>query len=175
MTIPVNQIDPELVSVALTGFHRALIRLRADVAAAPEGDDGLTALTSATECLYWACAIEETARKSDPTFTVHADSYGQALVHGARWARNQSTHQLAFVVAKPSGAVTWRPAADLPAPERESGRQRTSYDAHLAGTAVLQTFERIAGFFASEQNRTGSLLNSAITELTDLRALGGSE
>ncbi|GAA1107775.1 hypothetical protein [Kitasatospora arboriphila] len=167
-------VDPDQITTALIGFHRAVLRLQADAAASPQDDDGLTVLASATECLFWACAIEEAAR-DDQTYATGADSYGRSLLTGARWARNQATHRLAFVVTKPDDdsqpEAVWRPATELPTPDWESPKQRAAYDTHLAGQPVLRTFQHIASFFAHEQNRHGSFLNTAAKGLADLRNL----
>jgi hypothetical protein len=165
------QPDPEMLGAALIGYYQATERFRQDATRVTEHDDGFAALASATECLYWACSLEEQLRKNDPTYESNVDNYGRMLVQGARWARNQATHQLAFIVAhsdgpqypQPSPAtqveVVWRPADEMPAPDQERRNQREAYDLHLAGRPVRITFDYIKGFFASEQNRPGSLLN----------------
>lgn len=166
--------DPEMLSSALIGYHRAVERFRHDSARSTGEEDGFGALASATECLFWACSLEEQLRKNDLTYEGDADQYGRKLVQGARWARNQATHQLAFVVAhsdspqypQPYPArqfeVVWRAAAEMPAPHEERRNQRAAYDRYLAGQVARTTFDHVAGFFAGEQNRTGSLLNRTI-------------
>jgi hypothetical protein len=165
------QPDPEMLSAAMIGYYQAVQRFLRDATRVTEHDDGFSALASATECLFWACSLEEQMRDNDPTYLSDADNYGRRLVQGARWARNQATHQLAFVIAHSDGPqypqsdpatlaeVVWRPADEMPAPNREHRNQREAYDQLLAGRPVRITFDYIKGFFASEQNRPGSLLN----------------
>ncbi|WP_330346676.1 hypothetical protein OG858_47060 (plasmid) [Streptomyces europaeiscabiei] len=165
------QPDPEMMGAALIGYYQAVERFLRDATRVTEHDDGFAALASATECLFWACSLEEQLRKNDPTYASNADNYGRRLVQGARWARNQATHQLAFIVAHSDGPqspqgipptqveVVWRPADEMPAPDQERRNQRAAYEQHLADRPVRVTFDYIKGFFASEQNRPGSLLN----------------
>ncbi|WP_328901393.1 hypothetical protein OHR86_17025 [Streptomyces sp. NBC_00441] len=165
------QPDPEMLGAALIGYYQAAERFGQDATRVTEHDDGFAALASATECLFWACSLEEQLRKNDPTYENNVDDYGRKLVQGARWVRNQATHQLAFVVAHSDGPqypqpipatqaeVVWRPADEMPAPDQERRNQRDAYDLYLAGRPVRITFDYIKGFFASEQSRPGSLLN----------------
>ena len=178
-----SQPNPEMLGLALLGYHRAVERFRQDSAHVAEEEDGFGALASATECLFWACSLEEQLRKNDPTYEKGADQYGRGLVQGARWARNQATHQLAFVVAHsgdpvyPQPAplcqpvvrrpirraeVVWRSADEMPEPGQEHRGQRSAYDQYLSGASARATFDGIASFFASEQNRPGSLLNQTM-------------
>lgn len=169
-----NSPDPEMLGSALLGYHRAVERFKQDAARVTEEEGGLGALASATECLFWACSLEEQLRKNDPTYDHGADQYGRRLVQGARWARNQVTHQLAFVVAHSDGPVhpqptpvrnaevVWRPANEMPAPNQERQNQHAAYDQYLSGRSARATFDSIAWFFANEQNRTGSLLNQTM-------------
>ncbi|MEU9481180.1 hypothetical protein [Streptomyces sp. NPDC048191] len=166
-----SQVDLEMLGSALLGYHRAIARFGQDSARVAEGEDILGALASATECLFWACSLEEQLRKNDPTYEEGTDQYGRSLVQGARWARNQATHQLAFVVSRSGdpvypqpvpireAEVVWRRADEMPTAEQERRGQRAAYDQYLSGRSARTTFDSIAGFFASEQNRPGSLLN----------------
>ncbi|MFE0086275.1 hypothetical protein [Streptomyces sp. NPDC058992] len=171
VTDTLQQPDPEMLSAAVIGYYQAVQRFLRDVTRVTEHDDGFAALASATECLFWLCSLEEQMRENDPTYLSDADNYGRRLVQGARWARNQATHQLAFIIAQSDGPqypqsdaaalveVVWRPANEMPVPKREYQKQREAYDQYLAGRPVRITFDHIKGFFASEQNRAGSLLN----------------
>ncbi|MFI5763892.1 hypothetical protein ACIA8F_23505 [Streptomyces sp. NPDC051563] len=152
------------LSVAYIGYARAVIRLRLAVEGARPEEDGIVVLATATEALFWACAVAENLDHDDPTYD-QADKYGKSVVQGARWARNQATHQLAFVVADAGGnglsRVVWRPVDQLPEERQERAAQRKQYRANLEGKPILDTFATISGFFASEQLRVGSLLQRA--------------
>ncbi|MFI6056275.1 hypothetical protein ACIBCO_40220 [Streptomyces violascens] len=168
--------DPEMLGAALLGYHRAVIRFGEDLKALRPGQEGFGALTSATEALYWACSLGEQLFHCDPTCEAQADGYGQKMILGARWARNRATHELAFVVTEMEGCqhpqpdpharfeVVWRPDDQLPSPGKSNTDQQTAYDLHFAGKPVRLTWHALAGFFASEQNRPGSLLSRMTTD-----------
>ncbi|MCX4458742.1 hypothetical protein OOK58_43315 [Streptomyces sp. NBC_01728] len=163
--------DPEMLGAALLGYHRAVIRFGEDLKALTPGQEGFGALTSATEALYWACSLGEQLFHCDPTYKEQADGYGQKMILGARWARNRATHELAFVVTEAEGRqypqpdpqtgfeVVWRPDDQLPSPGKSNADQQTAYDLYFASKPVRRTWGAISQFFASEQNRPGSLLS----------------
>ncbi|MHB9860770.1 hypothetical protein [Streptomyces sp. YIM S03343] len=103
------QPDPEMLGAAMIGYYQAVQRFLRDATRVTERDDGFAALASATECLFWACSLEEHMRDNDPTYLCGADDYGRRLVQGARWARNQATRQLAFIVAHTTARSIRRP------------------------------------------------------------------
>ncbi|MEU2248520.1 hypothetical protein [Streptomyces sp. NPDC019224] len=168
--------DPEMLGAALLGYHRAIIRFDEDLKALAPGQEGFGALTSATEALYWACSLGEQLFHCDPTYKDQADGYGQKMILGARWARNRATHELAFVVTEAEGRqypqpdpqtgfeVVWRPDDQLPSPGKHNADQQTAYDLHFTGKPVRLTWDALSQFFASEQNRPGSLLSQTTAD-----------
>lgn len=163
--------DPEMLGAVLLGYHRAVIRFGADLSTLAPGQDGFGALASATEALYWACSLGEQLFHCDPTYKERADGYGRQVILGARWARNRATHELAFVITEAEGCqhpqldpharfeVVWRPDDELPAPGRSNPDLQAAYDLLLASKPVRLTWDTLSAFFASEQNRPGSLLS----------------
>ncbi|WP_156722604.1 hypothetical protein [Streptomyces apocyni] len=162
------EATPDMLTIALTGFHAARERYRQDLTV---GHDEEQLIIHAMEVVYWSCTLDEQLAKRDAWYEMCSE-YGRRIMHGTRHARNAATHQLPMFLQKTEGAqwpvtfpfrfeeVRWIRADELPEFDRESRRQRENYVQYLQGQPVRHTVDEIANWFAAEQNRTGSPLNT---------------
>ncbi|MDX3374185.1 hypothetical protein PV390_07160 [Streptomyces sp. ME02-6991-2A] len=157
--------EPSMLQVALSGFHAARVRYFNML---DEGHPEEHLIIPAVEATYWACVLDERLEKEDSVYE-SSQEYGRGIMLGTRFARNRATHQLPMLIRKIPGIIApirapirveemvWMPVKDLPE-GRPAPRQQTHYEAHLASKPVRHTIDQIADWFASEQNRPGSLM-----------------
>ncbi|MGW1617767.1 hypothetical protein [Streptomyces sp. NPDC002172] len=156
---------PDMLSVALHGFHLARQRYLNDLGS---GHPEEQLIISAMEVIYWSCTLDEQLERRDPVYR-DSGEYGRSVMKGVRYARNRGTHQLPMLLERREGIqppitpplrveeIVWLPLAQLPQPDRPPGRgQQENYELHLAGRPVRHTVDAIAAWFAAEQNRPGS-------------------
>jgi hypothetical protein len=122
-----------------------------------------SALKAVTEALMWACLLDETLEKQNPSaYPKFRDNDRAAdVVRGVRYARNRAVHQAAEFLKLTGGAAMphpfpaplfefiWRPVAELPPadPGKDSPKQRASYEKALVGIPVRFTLLALQDFF----------------------------
>jgi hypothetical protein len=154
-----------MLPIALHGFHSARVRYYDQLT---EGHPEEHLIIPAVEITYWSCVLDEQLEAADLSYKDSAE-YGRKIMLGTRLARNRATHQLPMLIKKVPGVtppvrfplrmeeMVWLPFEALPS-GRPAPRQEREYREHLAGKPVRHTVDAIAAWFASEQNRPGSLL-----------------
>jgi hypothetical protein len=121
--------------------------------------DLLQGFSSAGECVWWICTIDEhlTDRSSDYKSARNADDFG-CCIPGLRWIRNRLTHQLPLTVDLDEGTLfggpgvfyfnktfMWRLAADIPPPRNlKHNGGREIYVEYVEGEESLVPIARAA-------------------------------
>lgn len=161
--------EPDMLQVALQGFHAARTRyyIQLDAGHAQE-----QMIIPTVEVIYWACVLDEQLEDRDAEYKA-STAYGRRIMLGTRFARNRATHQLPMLIERVAGLtapiraplraeeMTWLPVDKIP-PGRPAPAQERNYVQYLASKPVRHTLDDIAAWFASEQNRSGSLIDSAL-------------
>jgi hypothetical protein len=150
-----------MLQLALLGFHGALLRFRA-AAIQNHAEHGFLA---ATECLWWACTLDEqlmAKSRGNPDGdwyeAAREKHYDGQILRGLRYARNRTTHALPMTLedspGEPWPALLWQPLDGLPEPPETNpdavGAKR--YAEQMASNEVRPTLERAARWFAALQN-----------------------
>ncbi|WP_143204896.1 hypothetical protein [Streptomyces sp. CB02009] len=158
--------QPEMLRVALHGFHSARVRYYNQLDA---GHPEEHLIIPAVEVIYWGCVLDEQLEARDIVYK-DCQEYGRQVMLGTRFARNRATHQLPMLVERISGftapiraplraeETVWLPVDRLPG-GRPARRQEACYKQYLAGRPVRTTLDDIASWFAAEENRVGSPLH----------------
>ncbi|MEE1818316.1 hypothetical protein PUR59_25275 [Streptomyces sp. SP18ES09] len=157
--------QPEMLRVALHGFHSARVRYYTQL---DQGHPEEHLIIPAIEVIYWGCVLDEQLEARDVVYKDCQD-YGRKIMLGTRFARNRATHQLPMLIEKVSGIaaplrpplrgeeMVWLPVDRLPE-GWPAPRQEAQYTKYLAGRPVRNTLDDIAAWFAAEQNRSASPL-----------------
>ncbi|MFE1127742.1 MULTISPECIES: hypothetical protein [unclassified Streptomyces] len=161
---------PPLYRLALHGFEQARARLIRGLAETPSAS---TALVSASEAAYWAVALHERLRSDDASYK-SLNGRGPDLLDAVKWVRNRSAHQIPMTVETTGGirfpivfpltvqpvVVRWATESSLPPedPKYRSPRGRQGYRDILEGRPVVDSFARVAEWFAVEAARPGTLI-----------------
>jgi hypothetical protein len=154
-----NIVTFELV---LVGYERASDRFRCAAA----GDDANGTFTSLFEVLNWAVALEDRVRKHWVPEGERLDWEwrgrvpGGELMGGVRFARNSVHHDWSDALEPPIGLTfpmtfpatfadwQWRPADDLPIPEKEPrGDERSVYREFMEGRPARATIDSLSDVF----------------------------
>jgi hypothetical protein len=158
-----------MLQVALSGFHAARVRY---LKMLDEEQPEEHLIIPAVEATYWACILDERLEKEDPVYGA-SQEFGREIVLGTRFARNRATHQLPMLIRKVPGStfpirfplrmeeMVWMPIDQLPE-GYPAPKQKRHYEAHLAAKPVRHTIDQIADWFASEQNRSESLIHAQL-------------
>ncbi|WP_344656753.1 hypothetical protein [Catenulispora subtropica] len=158
--------DPRfMLQTAILGFHQARVRFREhDADALPE-----RVVIPLAEAMWWAVSIHEGfAELCAADYAKLSGQTGALVLQGARYARNRLGHQRALAVERVNGIIPpltpplrmfefiWRPAADLPPPDRPDPRGLANYERYLSGKAARQTLDDCAGWFETCRNKLHS-------------------
>lgn len=126
------------------------------------------------ETLWWVFSLDEHYRHHfGKAYEKHRDddSHGQVIL-GLRFARNKVGHQLALLVADPSGRsvfdsaantgftlgqLVWRRSGDILGAEKQDDPQRRCYDRWLAENPVRYGIRHANYFFIRRRDRLDEL------------------
>lgn len=147
------------IELALRGYRQAVMRY--EETKEQIEDDTNAVLLPVIEALWWARAADERYAKAFPRMYHDArsrDMDGRVL-RGVRYVRNRCGHEQALVIVREGvrfpirfpllwgPAVRWKRLAQLPQPDDLTKGGEDDYEAHLAGDAAHQTFEKISAWF----------------------------
>lgn len=179
MINPSTSEDREALKAALLALGLALNRH----SAAQDAKDALGSYASATEAVWWICAVDE--QLNEPDGTRPGTSYGRAreaskegrCISGLRWIRDRNTHQLPFTTGtddrtffdpRPGGVVhiassataVWRRTDRVRVdstrkPSKRDVAQRQAYDSYVAERYGLAPLEEAQRWLENWARKAG--------------------
>jgi hypothetical protein len=156
-----------MLETAILGFHQARVRfLRHGAEAVAE-----SVFVPLSEAMWWAVSVHEGfIEVGGQDYRRMRDEFGGRVLRGAKFARNRLGHQRALAVERVDGIIlpaappfrmfefVWRPAAELPPPDRLIPTELACYENYLAGKPARQTLDSCAAWLEHCRNALSSTL-----------------
>jgi hypothetical protein len=137
VTASISAVVQKNVSVAVRGYVKALRRLEEAATDEHRPDDVYIALAETTNWLNSISSFSE----------LRGTIQGLPLVQAVSFARDRMHHQWASVTYPDhEGAWVWRPAEQLPPPDKSAhsgAKKEPFYTAHLADRPILDVLRKL--------------------------------